>query len=298
MRALVASLVVALLGNSLFASTGSEVRSAAYQQDYAKWRKELDESRRKNWLTLVGLFWLRDGENRVGGDQKDEVPLPSTKAPAQIGVIDFHNGKAMFKSLPSAQVTVAGKRVQTVALQPDVTNHPTVLEIGDLRMHLIQREQKLGMRIKDLHSPELAAFKGTDFYPLAGNYIVKAKFIPYDQPKKVAIPTVLGQAAEMDSPGEVEFTLNGQKIRLQALTEGTPDLTFIIKDKTSGKATYPAGRFLDADAPKDGKVILDFNRAYSPPCAFTAYATCPLPPKQNWLPMAVEAGEKYSGHGH
>lgn len=296
MRVLAIFLCVVGFVTALFASTGSEVRSPAYQQDYAKWRKELDDSRRKNWLTLVGLFWLHEGENRVGGDAKDDVPLPASKAPAQLGTIEFRNGKAVFKALSSSHVTTNGKPVQSIELQPDNPGKPTVLELGDLRMHLIQREQKFGMRVKDLHSPGLAEFKGTEFFPLNDNYVVKAKFIPYDKPRKVGIPTVLGQDAQMDSPGEVEFTLNGQKIRLQALTEGTPDLTFIIKDKTSGKGTYPAGRFLDADAPKDGEVTIDFNRAYSPPCAFTAYATCPLPPRKNWLPVAVEAGEKYAGH--
>jgi len=297
MRIFVAQLVLvaSLLPISSWAAP-PEVQSPAYQQDYAKWRKELDDSRRQNWLTLVGLFWLREGDNRVGGDQKDEVPLPAAKAPDQVGVIEFHSGHAVFKALPSAKVTNGDKPVRTIELLPDTTGKPTVLQLGDLRFHLIQREQKFGIRVKDSHSPALADFKATDFYSLNDNYMVEANFIPYDKPRKVAIPTVLGQDAQMDSPGEVEFTLNGKKIRLQALTEGSPDLTFIIKDQTSGKGTYPAGRFLDADPPKDGKVTIDFNRAYNPPCAFTAYATCPLPPKQNWLPTAVEAGEKYSGH--
>ena len=272
------------------------VQSSAYRQDYAKWRKDLDDSRRRNWLTLVGLFWLHEGENRVGSDQHDDVPLPSGKAPAQVGTIDFRNGKAVFKSVSGALVTNDAKAVHEIDLEPDTTGKPTVLSIGDLRMHMIQREQKFGMRVKDTHSPALAEFKGTEFFPASDSYLVEATFIPYDKPRKVAIPTVLKQDATMDSPGELEFTLNGQKMRIQAVTEGSPELMLIIRDKTSGKTTYPAGRFIDTDAPKDGKVLIDFNRAYNPPCAFTPYATCPLPPRQNWLPTAVEAGEKYSGH--
>lgn len=297
MRGFVVGLLGLLCGCCVLSwSEAPRVESSAYQQDYARWRKALDESRRKNWLTLVGLFWLREGENRVGGDQKDEVPLPTDKAPAQVGTIDFHAGKAVFKALPSARVTSGDKPVGTIELQPDTTEKPTVLQIGDLRMHMIQREQKFGMRVKDVHSANLATYNGADFYPPSDNYEVEARFIPYDKPRKVAIPTVLGQNATMDSPGEVEFTLGGQKIRMQAVTEGSPELMLIIKDKTSGHGTYPAGRFIDTEAPKDGKVLIDFNRAYNPPCAFTPYATCPLPPKQNWLPVAVEAGEKYSGH--
>jgi len=295
MRLVTCFLTVALIAPSLSATTPS-VSSTAYQQDYAQWRKELDDSRHKNWLTLVGLFWLREGDNRVGGDQNDEVPLPADKAPAQVGTIWFRDGKATFHALPAAKVTNGAEPVRDIELVPDTSGKPTVLHLGDLRMHLIQREQKFGIRVKDIHSRNLAEFKGTEFYPVSDHYIVDATFIPYDTPRKVGIPTVLGQNAQMDSPGEVEFTINGQKVRLQAVTEGTPELMLIIKDQTSGKTTYPPGRFVDTDPPKDGKVIIDFNRAYDPPCAFTAYATCPLPPKQNWIPTAIEAGEKYSGH--
>jgi uncharacterized protein len=280
---------------SAFAKT-PVVQSFAYRQSYAQWRQELDDSRRQNWLTLVGLFWLRDGDNRVGGDQKDDVPLPSDKAPAQVGTISFHDGKAIFTALPSALVTTGDKQVHTIELKPDSGDHPTVLQIGDLRMLLIQRGNRFGMRVRDPHSSNLTAFKGTEFYPLSDRYLVNATFIPYEKPKQVAIPTVIGTDAAMDSPGELEFMLNGQKIRIQAVTEGTPELMLIIKDKTSGKTTYPAGRFLYTDPPKDGHVVIDFNRAYNPPCAFTSYATCPLPPRENMLPIAVEAGEKYSGH--
>lgn len=275
------------------------VESPDYKQDYAKWRKAVDDSRRKNWLTLVGLFWLHEGENRVGSDVKNDVPLPADKAPAQVGTISFHDGKATFTALPSATVTSDNKRVSTIELQPDTSGKPTVLQIGDLRTHLIQRENRYGMRVKDTNSATARDFKGTDFYPLSDSYVVEATFIPYDKPKQVAIPTVLGTDSMTTSPGELEFTLNGQKIRIQAFGDSaTSEFELILKDKTSGKSTYAAGRFLDTDPPKDGHVLVDFNRAYDPPCAFTNYATCPLPPRQNYLPVAVEAGEKYLGHHH
>jgi uncharacterized protein len=292
------TIVLACIMASAFVSAANvpDVQSSAYQQDYTKWRKALDDSRHKNWLTLVGLFWLREGENRVGGDQKDEVPLPADKVPEQVGVIEFHAGKALFKAAPGASVTSDAKPVQTIELRPDNTDQPTVLQIGDVRMLLIQRENRFGMRVRDMHSKNLEEFKGTEFFPVQKSYVIDASFVPFDKPKTVPIATVLGQDAHMESPGYVEFTLNGQKIRLQAVTEGTPELMLIIKDKSSGKETYPAGRFIDTDPPKDGHVVIDFNRAYSPPCAFTAYATCPLPPRENWMPVAVEAGEKFAGH--
>ncbi len=291
-RAMVAVLVVL----TLVTSTRASDVTPAYRQDFTKWQGELTDDLKKNWLTLVGLFWLKDGMNRVGGDHKDEVPLPEGRVPAQIGTIQFHAGKATFTALPAAKVTSDGKPVQTIELKPDVSGKPTILEIGDVRMLMIQRGNRYGMRVRDSHSKALAEFKGPLFYPLQSSYMVNAKFVPYDKPKTVSIPTAIGQNAEMDSSGYVEFTLNGQKQHLQALSEGTPELFFIIKDQTSGKGTYPAGRFMYADPPKNGQVLLDFNKAYSPPCAWTPYATCPLPPKENYMTVKVEAGEKYQGH--
>jgi uncharacterized protein (DUF1684 family) len=266
---------------------------AAYQKDYKKWQAELTDDLKKNWLTLVGLFWLKDGANRVGGDHKDEVPLPEDKVAPQIGVINFHEGKAVFSAASGAKITSDGKPVTTIELKPDVSGKPTVLQIGDIKMLMIQRGRKYGMRVRDANSKGLKEFKGLEFYPANSNYIVTAKFVPYEKPRRVAIPTVLGQDAEMDSTGYVEFMLNGQKQHLQALSEGSDELFFIIKDRTAGKGTYPAGRFLYTDPPKDGKVVMDFNKAQNPPCAWTPYATCPLPPKENYMTVKVEAGEKY-----
>ena len=269
---------------------------AAYQQDYKKWQADLTNDLRTRWLTLVGLFWLKDGANRVGGDHKDEVPLPENKVAPQIGVIEFHNGKAVFTAAAGAKVTTDGKPVKTIELKPDVTGKPTILAIGDIKFLMIQRGEKFGVRVRDANSDALKQFKGPEFYPLNGDYVVTARFIPDDKPHKVKIPTVLGEDAEIDSVGYVEFTLNGQKHRLHALSEGDDELFFIIKDQTAGHGTYPAGRFLYTPMPKDGKVVMDFNRAHNPPCAWTAYATCPLPPKENYMAVKVEAGEKFSGH--
>lgn len=269
---------------------------AAYQQDYKNWQAELTKDLRTRWLTLVGLFWLKDGTNRVGGDHKDEIPLPENKVAPQIGVIEFHNGKAVFTATPGAKVTADGKPVKTIELKPDVTGKPTTLVIGDIKFLMIQRAQKFGIRVRDANSDALKQFKGPEFYPLSGDYIVTAKFVPDDKPHKVKIPSVIGEDQEIDSAGYVEFVLNGQKQRLHALSEGGDVLFFIIKDQTAGKGTYPAGRFLYTPMPKDGKVVMDFNRAENPPCAWTAYATCPLPPKENYMAVKVEAGEKFTGH--
>jgi uncharacterized protein (DUF1684 family) len=290
------ALAVLLISLSFGRMAQSADIGAAYRKDFLKWKQELTNDRKQNWLTLVGLFWLQEGANQVGGNPKLEIPLPQDKVAPHIGVIDFHAGKAVFKADPGTKVTSNGKLVTTIELVPDVSGNPTVLAIGDIRMLLIQRGQKFGMRVRDVHSSALQRFTGLKFYPLSRRYIVKAKFIPFDKPKQVAIPTVLGQDAQMDSPGIVEFTLDGQKEHLQALSETPGELFFILRDKTAGHGTYPAGRFLYTQLPKKGTVVLDFNKAHNPPCAFTPYATCPLPPKENYMTVKVEAGEMYQGH--
>ncbi len=151
-------LIFLLVAQTSIGADMVDVRSAAYKQDYAKWRKALDDDRRANWLTLVGLFWLHDGENRVGGDPKSEIPLPADKVPAKVGTISFHNGTAMFHVIAGVVVTSDTKPVQAISLQPDTTGKPTVLSIGDIRMHLIQRGNRFGVRVKDMHSRGLAEF--------------------------------------------------------------------------------------------------------------------------------------------
>lgn len=275
---------------------GADVNSAAYKKDYGQWKARLVDNLKKNWLTAVGLFWLREGTNRVGGDHRNEVPLPEGKVPAQLGTVEFHGGKALFRALPGAKVVSEGKPVTSIELKPDTSGKPTTLQVGDIRILLIQRNDRYAIRVRDPHSKYLEEFKGLDFFPASQAYVVTANFFPYDKPKKISVPTVLGQDAEMESPGYVEFTLKGRKQHLQILSQEDDEIFVVIKDSTSGKGTYPAGRFLYAPLPKDGTVELDFNRAYSPPCARTPYATCPLPPKENHMTIAVEAGEKYRAH--
>jgi uncharacterized protein (DUF1684 family) len=157
----------------------------------------------------------------------------------------------------------------------------------------------VGVRVKDRESDALKAFHGLDNYPIQPAWRIEARFEPYDPPKKVQVPNVLGQVADEPSPGAVVFDWQGKTYRLDALGDPKEGLSFIFADQTNGKETYGAGRFLDTEPVKDGKVVVDFNKAYSPPCAFTAFATCPLPPAQNKLALRVEAGEKkYAGFAH
>jgi uncharacterized protein (DUF1684 family) len=162
-------------------------------------------------------------------------------------------------------------------------------------MFVIQRGNRFGVRLKNKNSESRKTFTGLKYFPVNDAYRVVAKFVPYDPPMTIAVPNILGDTEQEPSPGYVEFMLNGQKCRLDPVSEGD-ELVFIFRDLTSGKETYPSGRFLFTAMPKNGEVALDFNKAVNPPCAFTPFATCPLPPKQNHLPIRVEAGELRYGH--
>ena len=208
-------------------------------------------------------------------------------------MFELANGQVTFTAEPGVTVTSAGAPVRQATLDPR-GGDKAALAIGDLRMFLIRREDRYAIRLRDLQSAMRRGFTGLTYYPLSETYRVDATFTAYPEPRKIRIPNVLGQNPEMVSPGVVTFTLNGQAIRLEPVyeTDEKKDLFFIFKDATSRDTTYPAGRFLHSPLPQNGHATIDFNLAYNPPCAFTDFATCPLPPKQNQLAIRIEAGEK------
>jgi len=276
----------------LLSSCGSKppasVDPAAHLREVKQW--QADRVARltadDGWLTLVGLFWINEGESRVGSNPDFEVPLPSS-VPARVGTISLMKGKAHF-------VPAAGISLKETDLRSDLVPGYEVLSLGTVSFYLIDRGGRFGIRVKDTQSPARAHFKGLEWYPADPSWKVQAKLIP--SPHHVTFKTEVGVTEEGESPGFVEFERNGQTIRLEPTREDD-ELFFVIRDATSGKTTYAASRFIYTGLPKDGWVEIDFNKAYNPPCVFTAYATCPLPPAQNRLTVAVEAGEKsYSGH--
>ena len=276
------------------------VVGASYEQELEEWKaKRLASLKSEDgWLSLIGLFWLKEGENRFGSGPLNEIVLPEDKAPAQAGTLRLAAGKVTLEAKPGSGVKSGGQEVSTLELKSDEDGAPTPLELGSLSFHIVKRGDKLGLRVRDRANPARAEFKGTDYYPAERKWVVNARFEPFDPPKRVPILNVLGMETEETAPGALAFEVGGREYRLQALKEkGEEQLFIIFADQTSGKETYGAGRYLYADPPgADGRVTLDFNRAYSPPCAFTRYATCPLPPAENRLPLRIEAGEKYIGH--
>ena len=273
---------------------------ASYEQELESWKAKRLASLKSDdgWLTLIGLFWFKEGENRFGSDPSNEIVLPDGKVPALAGTFRLASGRVTLEAKPDAKITSKGRPVTTLELKSDEDGEPTLLELGSLSFHVVKRGERLGLRVKDRDNPARAAFKGTEYFPAERKWVVSARFEPYDPPKKVPIVNVLDMTTEEISPGALAFEVDGRPYRLEALKEqGSEQFFIIFADQTSGKETYPAGRYLYADPPgADGVVRLDFNRAYSPPCAFTKYATCPLPPSQNRLPLRVEAGERYLGH--
>ncbi len=273
------------------------VDQASYRAQIEKWRQQREESLKaeNGWLTVAGLFWLKEGDSTMGTGRENSFVLPPGSAPEKVGRFDFHGGKTVFQAAPGVTVTVNGKPVTSAALAADSAGSPDVLRVRNLTMFVIQRGSRFGVRLKDRDSEARRKFAGTHWFPVAEEYRVTAKFVPYSPPKKIAVPNILGDVEQEASPGYVEFTLKGRQFRLDPVSEGD-GLFFIFKDLTGGKETYPSGRFLSADLPQNGEVVLDFNQAVNPPCAFTPYATCPLPPAQNHLPVRIEAGELRYGH--
>jgi uncharacterized protein (DUF1684 family) len=272
----------------------------SYRAEIETWRAKRIERLRSDtgWLTVVGLFWLEPGKNAVGSGPGNRVVLPAGKTPSYVGALELSGGAATFHAAPGSGVVAAGRPVTTIPLRSDVTGEPTVLSIGPVSFYTIQRGERLGVRVKDSQSDARRDFHGIESYPIDARWRVEARFEAYNPVKKIPVPNVLGVEELTDSPGALVFELHGKTYRLDPVIEtGETDLFVIFGDRTNGRETYGAGRFLYAPPPVDGKTVLDFNKAYNPPCVFTPYATCPLPPPQNKLPIEIPAGEKrYAGH--
>jgi uncharacterized protein len=225
------------------------------------------------------------------------------KGPAHAGEFDLAGKDVTIKLLADAHATLAGKPLTAAALKldPDVSGHASLVEMGTLRFHVIVRGERVGIRVKDNDSASVRDFHGLVFYPLDMNYRVTASWVQVEGKKTIDVPNVLGDVTSVPVAGTVTFKINGQEQTLTALG-GDPSngLSFVFNDLTAKSDTYPGGRFLDTGPVANGTVILDFNRAYNPPCAVTPYATCPLAPKENRLGVAIPAGEKFdrAAHGH
>jgi uncharacterized protein (DUF1684 family) len=269
----------------------------AYRQKINEWHQERITSLKSEngWLNLAGLFWLSDGKNSLGRGSDFDITFPVADAPADLGKLYLEKGEVRFVPTKGADVSANNVPVteSTVIFRP--TEKPITLAHGSLRWFIIKRGDKYGVRLRDLTSPYLKEFHGVDCFPVDQSWQIKARVEKPATPKTIPILDVLGLTSQQPLLGTLVFERNGQTYRLDAVGEGQK-LFILFGDATNTHETYGSGRFLYADKPgPDGTTILDFNQAINPPCAFTPYATCPLPPKQNKLTLAVNAGEKRYG---
>ena len=252
------------------------------------------------WLTLAGLFWLKDGKNTFGSAASNALRLDNEAVAPKAGAFVKSGNTVRFVANPKSGITQDGKPVTTVELVADTKGEPTVLASGPVSFFLIERGGKYGVRVRDKNNVHRRQFTGLQYFPISTDWAFEARFEPYEPRRHVAITNILGMEENMDSPGALVFTKDGREWRLDAVLE-EPDATelfVMFADATSGKETYGAGRFMYLPLPVNGKVPLDFNKAYNPPCAFNDFATCPLPPPQNRLALRVDAGEKNYSSGH
>jgi uncharacterized protein (DUF1684 family) len=264
-----------------------------YQEELAAWRQLLDDSlRRENgWLALAGLFWLEEGDNAFGSDPANAVVVPGD-VPAHLGVFRLTADTITLHVTPEADVRINGEKVQEAVLQSDSSGSPTLVSVGQVTMMVKKLEALYTIRMWDNGRAERHTFPGRQWYPVQERFRLMATFTPYEASDALTLTRSQGADFEGRPVGYVNFNFEGQAYSFLALPEGVNSLFLPFKDATNGQGTYKGGRYLRAELPQDGRAVVDFNRAYHPPCTFTPYAVCTLPPRQNWLDIAIEVGER------
>ncbi len=286
---------------ALFSCTQKPEADPNYVKEISEWDSKR-ASRLKaddGWLNLIGRFWLKPGENTFGTSKDNDIVIESSKLPEHIGSFLFIDTIVTFKANDGINVLYNNNPVKEIIMVDDQKKDMTVLQIGSIKFNLIIRDTLYGIRARDLNSELVKNFNGIERFPIDQSWDIKAKFEAYIPPKEIMVPNVLGQIDKENSPGAVVFDRDGKTYRIDAVDEGGDKLFLIFADQTSGDETYGGGRFMYVNKPASTGIInLDFNKAYNPPCVFTKYATCPLPPLQNYLKLRIEAGEKIYGEGH
>ena len=301
-------MAILVLGlNACSSESGSDEASASATQNAAKLAYEREIKKYRNerlerlqlpvgWLSLVGMHWIEVGTTRVGkaADNGTQIAV----GPDRIGMLTLtKEGKIKLQPESSANILINGVPANgTTSITPDSDGDPTVVGFNDggASFIVIKRGDRYALRVRDSLAPTRTQFPGIPYFDISKDYRFQATFVPYPAGKKIEIMNILGMAEQMDNPGQVVFTKDGKEFRLETVDEGDGRLFIIFADRTSGHETYAAARFLYADnpGPKGGITVVDFNKAYNPPCAFTNFSTCPTPPLQNRMDLRVQAGEK------
>ena len=300
-----AALFVALPLVALLA--GAAAVPSQWKTDLLAWRTNREQGLAKpdSWLTLVGLDWLQPGASSVGSAPDNRIRL-SASAPAHLGTLALSGNQVHLTPPPGgfpSSLQIDGKPAHETVLADDGNDHPSVLTAGSFTLTVIHRGDRFALRIKDSQSPTRVDFHGLHWYQPDPRYRIEAKWIPWTPAHQLTIPTIIGTTLRLPAPGVAEFTLDGKTVQLEPVIEapGDPRLFFILRDTTSHTDSYGAGRFLYTPFPdhgidQPGRLVLDFNHLQNPPCAYTPYATCPLPPAQNRLDLALPVGEKRYSH--
>lgn len=265
-------------------------------EELNQYRENADKSLRAeySWLALTGLFWLEEGENSFGTDLANLVTLPDGSAPAQAGVFTLTDGVVSVQFAEGVNGMVNGEALAQAEMKPDTAGEPTEIKLNDLKMVVIERGTEFGIRIWDKNNPKRTNFEGRKWHEPNHNFRVTAKITLFNPPKKVPMVNQIGDHFEGEMDAKVIFDLNGVTNTLDVTELSSGALYIMFKDGSSGESTYPPGRYLVTEIAEGDTVVIDFNKAYSPPCAFTDFATCTLPHPQNILSITVEAGEKYN----
>ena len=269
-----------------------------YQKEIENWRKKRVETLKSEngWLNLAGLYWLQEGKSSFGTANDVQIRFPKGSITDHAGYFELKGTTVTMFIDESTDIKVNGKSVKKAIVFSADSGRAASISYSSMKWSIIKREDKIGIRLRDLNSPLAKEFEGTARFVTDSTWKIKAYLKKTEKPSNVFITNIIGQTNAQSSPGKLYFSYAGKEYVLDALEE-EHQLFIVFGDSTSGKETYAAGRFLYADIPAaDGITFLDFNKAYNPPCAFTNYATCPLPPKQNILPFAITAGEKTYGH--
>jgi uncharacterized protein len=285
-----------LLGAALAVLTATATDLDSERASVETWRVErvTELTNETGWLTLVGLYWLNPGENTFGRAPSNTLVLDHPSLADTAGAFTLTGSKVTFTARPGSGITHGGQPVTSIELVSDAKDSPTVVSSGPLRFFIIERAGKFGVRVRDLASPRRGDFAGLRYFPIAPDWVLNARFAPYEPRRQIKIVNILGLEDDMASPGALVFTKDGQEVRLDTVLDGedATDLFIMFSDGTSGHDTYGAGRFLRVPFATDGRTVIDFNKAYNPPCAFNDFATCPLPPDQNRVKLKITAGEK------
>lgn len=270
-----------------------------YRQTVNEWRKERNENIRKenNWLALAGLYWLKLGKNQFGSDPKSEIQLPE-RIPASVGYFEYNGRSVSLRTNAGQKVSVNNKLTDFAILQPDIAEDPSFIKLEEIQMVVIQRGNRMGVRMWDNKSEKRTSFPTRTWYDIEEAFRIPATFTAYERPKMAYFPDLTGEKAEFPVEGYVSFEFDGRSHQLDINKEEDGTLFLRFWDPTAKDETYPTGRYLVADVQSDGKVFLDFNKAYNPPCAFTDFATCVFAPEQNHLDFRITAGETYPRDQH